>query len=150
MIVFELICTGEHRFEGWFASNEAFDAQRESGLVSCPVCGSAAIDKLPSARIRRGGRPESVVPAPLAPAAPPRAPADVGRQKVTLAAFIDHVLKHTEDVGTRFPEEARKIHYEEVPHRGIRGVASREESEALAEEGIAVLPLPIPAAEDWH
>ncbi len=149
MIVFELICAQEHRFEGWFASTEAFDAQRDSGLIECPVCASGAVERLPSARIRRGARPEEQVVA-----APPPVPAqpapDSGRQTVTLAAFIDHVLRNTEDVGPRFPEEARKIHYEEAPPRGIRGVASREESEALAEEGIAVLPLPIPPAGDWH
>jgi hypothetical protein len=143
MIVFELTCAEAHRFEGWFASAEAFESQRRSGLVSCPACGSAAIDKVPSARIRRAG------PAGPPAAVPAKSP-DTGPRKVTLAAFVDHVLRHTEDVGERFPDEARKIHYEEAPQRGIRGVASREESEALAEEGIAVLPLPIPSPEEWH
>jgi hypothetical protein len=69
---------------------------------------------------------------------------------MTLASFIDHVLQHSEDVGSRFPEEARKIHYDEAPRRGIRGIASPEEAEALAEEGIPVLPLPIPAPDEWQ
>jgi hypothetical protein len=148
MIVYELICAAEHRFEGWFVSAEAFERQRESGLLGCPVCSSPAVEKLPSARIRRG-----------APAAPEEKPASVPavdqtavaqRSTMTLAGFVDHVLRNTEDVGARFPEEARKIHNEQAPRRGIRGVASREDAEALAEEGIAVLPLPIPPREDWQ
>jgi hypothetical protein len=148
MIVYELICADEHRFEGWFASAEAFERQRDSRLVACPVCSSAAIEKLPSARIRRGAQPapEERVPAVPAPKQPPVAQ----RATMTLASFIDHVLQNTEDVGARFPEEARKIHYEEAPRRGIRGVASPEDAEALAEEGIAVLPLPIPTPDDWQ
>jgi hypothetical protein len=148
MIVYELICTGEHRFEGWFASAEAFERQRDSGLVACPVCSSAAIEKLPSARIRRGAQPAPEERVPAVPA-PKQAPV-AQRATMTLASFIDHVLQNTEDVGARFPEEARKIHYEEAPRRGIRGVASPDEAEALAEEGIAVLPLPIPAPDDWQ
>lgn len=149
MIVFELICAQEHRFEGWFASTEVFEAQRDSGLVECPVCATGSVERLPSARIRRGARPEEQVAAASSPVPAQPAP-DSGRRTVTLAAFVDHVLKNTEDVGPRFPAEARKIHYEEAPARGIRGVASREETEALADEGIAVLPLPIPPAGDWH
>jgi hypothetical protein len=72
------------------------------------------------------------------------------RATMTLASFVDHVLQNSEDVGARFPEEARKIHYEEAPRRGIRGIASREEAEALVEEGIAVLPLPIPTPDEWQ
>jgi hypothetical protein len=150
MIVYELICADEHRFEGWFASAEAFERQRESGLVTCPVCAASAVEKLPSARIRRGvqsaAAAEERVPAAGASAETPVPQ----RQAVTLASFIDHVLQNTEDVGRRFPEEARRIHYEEAPRRGIRGVANRDEAEALAEEGIAVLPLPIPTPEDWQ
>jgi hypothetical protein len=147
MIVYELICADEHRFEGWFASAEAFDRQRDSGLVACPVCASAAVDKLPSARIRRGGVPPEERPS----AAPVTKEAPVAqRSTMTLASFIDHVLQNSEDVGPKFPEEARKIHYGEAPRRGIRGIASRDEAEALAEEGIPVLPLPIPTPEDWQ
>jgi hypothetical protein len=148
MIVYELICAEEHRFEGWFASAEVFERQRHAGLVACPVCSSAAVEKLPSARIRRGAQPapeERPSSAPVAKQAPV-----AQRSTMTLASFIDHVLQNTEDVGPRFPEEARKIHYEEAPRRGIRGIASREEAETLAEEGIAVLPLPIPTRDDWQ
>jgi hypothetical protein len=147
MIVYELICADEHRFEGWFASADAFEQQRGSGLVACPVCASAVVDKLPSARIRRGGaQPEERPPAAPVPKETPVAQ----RSTMTLASFIDHVLQNSEDVGSRFPEEARKIHYGEAPRRGIRGIASRDDAEALAEEGIPVVPLPIPAPEDWQ
>ena len=147
MIVYELICAEEHRFEGWFASPEAFERQQESGLLACPVCASAAVEKLPSARIRRGAQPA----APASETVPASKEAGVaGNRTMTLASFIDQVLQNTEDVGAKFPEEARKIHYEEVPRRGIRGTASRAEAEALADEGIAVFPLPVPPSEDWH
>ncbi len=148
MIVYELICADEHRFEGWFASAEAFERQRESGLVACPVCSSAAVGKLPSARIRRGTQP---TPEERTQATPmTKEPARAQRSTMTLASFVDHVLQNSEDVGSRFPEEARKIHYEEAPRRGIRGIASREEAEELAEEGIPVLPLPIPPPDEWQ
>jgi hypothetical protein len=148
MIVYELICADEHRFEGWFASADAFERQRDSGLVACPVCSSAAVEKLPSARIRRGSQP---APEERPPAAPARKQASVAKgSTMTLASFVDHVLQNTEDVGPRFPDEARKIHYEEARRRGIRGIASRDEAEALEEEGIAVFPLPIPTPEEWQ
>ena len=147
MIVFELICAEEHRFEGWFGSAEAFEHQRDSGLLVCPVCSSAAVGKLPSARIRRGAQSASEEKPSSAPG--PQTPVPQ-RSTMTLASFIDQVLQNTEDVGARFPEEARKIHHEEAPRRGIRGTASREEAEALADEGIAVFPLPIPPSDDWH
>jgi hypothetical protein len=148
MIVYELICADEHRFEGWFGSAEAFERQRASGLVTCPVCSSAAIEKLPSARIRRGAQPAPEERPPTSPM-PKQGPV-AQRSTMTLASFVDHVLQNSEDVGSKFPEEARKIHYEEAPRRGIRGVATREEAEALVEEGIAVLPLPIPTPDEWQ
>ena len=142
MIVFELICAEEHRFEGWFGSGEEFERQRAGGLLACPICVSADVRKLPAAKIRRPGTD--------APTAGEPAPAPGAQKEVTLAAFLEHVLKSSEDVGRRFPEEARKIHYEESPRRSIRGVASREEAEALADEGIPVFSLPIPPQGDWH
>jgi hypothetical protein len=145
MIVYELICAGEHRFEGWFASGEVFERQRDSGLLACPVCASAAVERLPSARIRRGAQ----AGAPPPSAAPE--PTGVAKQKtVSLASFVDQILQNTENVGARFPDEARKIHYEEAPRRGIRGTASRDDAEALAAEGIAVFPLPVPPPEEWQ
>jgi hypothetical protein len=145
MIVFELICAGNHRFEGWFGSGEDFEAQRERGLLVCPVCASDEVRKLPTAKIKRTA---AVAESPEAGASP-RVPSD-GKAEITLAAFLDHVLRTTEDVGHRFAEEARKIHQQEAPNRGIRGVATRDEAEALADEGIPVFPLPIPPRTDWH
>jgi hypothetical protein len=142
LIVFELICAEEHRFEGWFGSGEEFERQRTGGLLACPICASATVRKLPAAKIRRPG-----IEAPASTGTPPPVH---NKQEVSLAAFVEHVLKSSEDVGRRFPEEARKIHYEEVPKRSIRGVASREEAESLVDEGIAVFPLPIPPQEDLH
>jgi hypothetical protein len=147
MIVYELICAEEHRFEGWFASAEAFEEQRDRTLLACPICSSAAVERLPSAKIRRGAQ------APTQDASDGAARKQAAAAPVatmTVASFIDHVLRSTEDVGATFPEEARKIHYEEVPRRGIRGTATREDAEALADEGIAVFPLPIPPTEEWQ
>jgi hypothetical protein len=146
MIVYELICAEEHRFEGWFASSEAFERQRESALLACPICSSAAVERLPSARIRRGSQAAAEAALPATTERDVAAPGAT----VTLASFIDHVLRNTEDVGGRFAEEARRIHYEEAPRRGIRGTASREDAEALADEGIAVFSLPIPSSEEWQ
>jgi hypothetical protein len=146
MIVYELICAEEHRFEGWFASGEAFERQRETGLLACPVCASAVVEKLPSARIRRGAGAQPSESPSVPSAVKPPAASQGGT--VTLASFIDHILRHTEDVGARFPEEARRIHYEEAPRRGIRGTASREDAEALADEGIDVFALPISPPEE--
>ena len=142
MIVFELICADRHRFEGWFASAGDFEGQKARGLLSCPVCSDCSIEKLLTAKI---GRPDAEAPrdntrAPVAPAARPR----------KLHEMIDYILLNTENVGENFPAEARRIHHKEVPQRNIRGVATGEETRELLEEGIAVMPLPIPPRKDWH
>jgi len=142
VIVFELICADRHRFEGWFASAEDFEGQKAGGLLSCPVCSDCSIEKLLTAKI---GRPDAVPPrentqAPVATAARPR----------KLHEMIDYILLNTENVGDDFPAEARRIHHKEVPQRNIRGVATGEETRELLEEGIAVMPLPIPPHKDWH
>jgi hypothetical protein len=139
MKVLNLQCPHEHAFEGWFASEDDFQGQLARGLVECPMCGATEIQKLPSApRINLGARREEpkgdVVAAPNA---------DL---QAAWLKMVHHVMANTEDVGERFAEEARKIHYGESDERGIRGQASREETEALLEEGIGVLPLPIPKA----
>ncbi len=149
MIVFELICSGQHRFEGWFASGEDFDQQRLGGLLSCPVCSTGQVAKLPTAKVGRSG--EDSTPDPKADDARGRPGAPTGAQvAAAVATLIDHVLQNTEDVGRAFPAEALRIHREEAPRRGIRGTATREETEALVEEGIAVVSLPIPRREDYH
>ena len=145
MIVFELICPKQHRFEGWFASAGDFDGQKDRGLLSCPSCGRAEIEKLPTAKIRTAG-PE-VLPA----VSEQQVPALHGGQPpANLQELIDYVLLNTENVGSKFATEARRIHQREVPHRGIRGTASRQETEELLDEGIAVMALPIPPQNDWH
>jgi hypothetical protein len=140
MIVFELICPDRHRFEGWFASSEDFDGQKAAGLLSCPVCSRAGVEKLLTAKIGKGepardGRRNvsNVKPAQ----------ADAG-SKPTLKDVVDFILANTEDVGKAFPEEARRIHYKEAPHRNIRGVATKEETRDLIDEGIEVVALPVP------
>lgn len=140
MIVFELICRDRHRFEGWFASAEDFDGQKARGLLACPACGGSHVEKLLTAKI---GRTEA---APQEQAQPP-VPVPTQRK---LREMIDTILLNTEDVGKEFPSEARRIHRKEARERNIRGVATGEETRDLIDEGIAVMPLPIPPREDWH
>ena len=142
MIVFELICADRHRFEGWFVSADDFEGQKARGLLSCPVCSDSSIEKLLTAKI---GRPDAE--APRENAQLPAAPAERPRN---LHEMIDYILLNTENVGEDFPAEARRIHHKEVPQRNIRGVASGEETRELLEEGIGVMPLPIPPHKDWH
>jgi hypothetical protein len=142
MKVLNLRCALGHGFEGWFASNEAFESQLAAGLVECPVCADTAIVKLLSApRLNLGNAkaPEETA------AAPSRLPAELSPEARWMRA-VREVLAKTEDVGDRFADEARKIHYGEAEERGIRGHATREQTEALLDEGIAVMPLPLPAA----
>ena len=140
MKVLNLRCAHDHRFEGWFASGEDFEAQSGQGLVECPLCGDKVIERLPTApRLNVMAMREQPAPTPAAP--------DAGTQLQSLwMRAVRHMMDHTEDVGERFPEEARRIHYGEVEERGIRGRASREDADALREEGIEVMALPVPAA----
>ena len=128
-------------FEGWFASEDDFVAQCGRGLVECPVCGDASITKKLSApRLNFGAaRPE-------AKPAQDVALADQPEQAMHLAwmAMARRIVANTDDVGDKFAEEARRIHYGEAKERGIRGKASAAETEALIDEGIAVMPLPLP------
>jgi hypothetical protein len=149
MIVYELACAQGHRFEGWFASSEAFAEQKERDLVRCPVCDVAAVERLPSARVSvpKGGA--VVEPAPAVPAQPAASEAISGVPPEVLAKLRE-IVRNTENVGRRFPEEARKIHYEEVPPRAIRGQASSEEANALREEGIDFASLPSVLTSESH
>lgn len=146
MIVFELQCGARHRFEGWFASAGDFDGQKAAGLVICPVCGDQGIARIPTARIQRAKETPSV-PVPVHE---PRAQPTRQITPEMVAAFVDHALANSEDVGERFPEEARRIHNGEADKRAVRGVASREATVELLEEGIPVMPLPVPAKKAWH
>ena len=142
MKVLNLQCAHHHAFEGWFGSEDDFRSQLERGLVECPFCGDTAVAKLPSApRLNLGAQqPPAAKPGQDVAAMP-----DAALQAAWLK-MVRHVMANTEDVGGRFAEEARRIHYGESEDRGIRGQATREETEALLEEGIGVLPLPIPKA----
>ena len=146
MKVLDLQCSGQHAFEGWFGSEEDFQQQLERGLIECPYCGQREIQKKLSApRLNLGAtEPKASQTQPVV--SPPID--DAAREAVQVAWFnmVREVLAKTEDVGERFAEEARRIHYGEADERGIRGQASREETQALLEEGIAVLPLPVPPA----
>ncbi len=147
MIVFDLTCTDNHRFEGWFASPEEYVRQEGAGLLACPVCGRSTVRKLPSSKVRTATviEPQAGATPAGASGATPSSP-----QQVALASFIEKIVAGTEDVGRKFPEEARKIHYDEAPRRPIRGVATRAEARELADEGIPVLSLPIPPRGETH
>jgi len=138
MKVIDLRCHNGHGFEGWFASDDDFLDQNGRRLIACPLCDDTLIVRLPSApRLNLSGAREAE-PAPLPP---PQLEAQAQWMKV-----VRHVLAHTEDVGERFADEARRIHYGEAAERGIRGQATPGEREALRDEGIEVMPLPLPAA----
>ena len=145
MKVLDLRCAHGHGFEGWFASNEAFETQLAAGLVECPVCADTAIVKLLSAPRLNLGSPKAPQEEAAAAAAAPQVPAELSPEARWMRA-VREVIAKTEDVGDRFADEARKMHYGEAEERGIRGRATREQTEALLDEGIAVLPLPMPAA----
>jgi len=142
MIIFDLTCARAHRFEGWFASAEEIARQQVGGLLRCPVCDDDAVTVVPSAKVRvtKGATERSAPPAPK-PATDRDEPMAAGLP-AELVDKLRAIVRSTENVGHRFPEEARKIHYEEVPARAIRGQASKEEAEALRDEGIEFTALP--------
>jgi hypothetical protein len=148
MKVLNLRCASGHVFEGWFASEDDFMGQNGRAQIECPLCADRVITRMPAApRLNLSGAkaPEKAstpaqAPA-LAPSATPTADADM--QTVWLSA-VRKLMAQTEDVGTRFAEEARRIHYGESPHRGIRGHATPEQREALQEEGIETVAIPVP------
>lgn len=139
MKVFNLSCAHDHQFEGWFASAEAFESQIERGLVECPVCGDQSVRRLPSAprlNLSSSARPETETAGAAA-----LKPEQIQALWLRMAR---HIRENTEDVGERFAEEARRIHFEDGPKRGIRGIATREEAAELADEGIEVFSFPMP------
>ena len=137
MIVFNLTCDKNHSFEGWFSSAGDYEKQNKKGQISCPRCGSNSIVRSISA------------PYVNTKTKPPKNNKEDGKSAALQEAIqfiekkmIDHVIKSTEDVGSDFPEEARKIYYKEKPQRSIRGNASKSDVEELQNEGIDVIPLP--------
>ena len=147
MKVLDLRCGTGHVFEGWFASEDDFGSQRERGLLDCPVCGNADVARLPSApRLNLSGAraPETVqTPASTPTPAPAGGTVAQGNAAQRFVEAVAELLRNTQDVGPRFAEEARRIHYGETDAKAIRGQATSEEREALADEGIEVFTLAV-------
>lgn len=170
-IIYDLECEYSHRFEGWFRSIDNYEEQRASGLLQCPECGTTSVRKVPS-RLNIGSKsaefgeqhsPQGSSAGQLPASDATCAPAQTGNEsaqfnKVDVAtAFvmakqaIQALIRHSEDVGSQFAEEARKIHYQEAPLRAIRGQASAEEFEELRDEGIDIIALPnLPLDEELN
>jgi hypothetical protein len=168
MKVLDLQCAQGHSFEGWFGSQDDYDSQRDRGLVACPVCNDSDIlKKLSAPRLNLGhclapdaadSSRDPVTGGAKLPAKDPNLehsfsaqspelackPDTLQQMQAAMMTMVRHVMANTEDVGAQFAEEARKIHYGEREERSIRGQATREETEALIDEGIDVLPLPVP------
>ena len=162
MIRYTLACDRQHTFESWFQNSDAYDKQARKGLIECPVCGSARVEKaIMAPRVsgtKKRGR-GAVMPAMPAPEAPsePAVHAPVPEEKAPVAMISpqekefrtklkelrEHLVKNADYVGQKFPEEARKMHYGEIEHRSIYGEASPDEAKDLHEEGIEFHPLPV-------
>jgi hypothetical protein len=161
MIRYTLVCNKRHEFESWFSNSAAYEKQAKRGLVVCPMCGSPKVEKaLMTPRLARSGpnaasrstdtSAESPAATPAETAPTPAAQAPVAMMspqerefRRKLRELRDHVVKNAENVGPRFPDEARKMHYGEAEHRSIYGVASPKDAKALHEEGIAFSALPV-------
>jgi hypothetical protein len=143
MKVLDLRCGAGHAFEGWFASEEDYGSQRERGLLDCPVCGDATVMRLPSApRLNLSGAQRSAQASAEAPAAE-RALTGRPAAALRLVEAVAEMLRNAEDVGPRFAEEARRIHYGESEAKAIRGQTTPQERAALSDEGIEVFTLPV-------
>ena len=160
MIRYALRCERDHTFESWFQDSSAYEQQVKRKLVSCPVCDSVMIEKAIMAPriVRKKGRERAepaAAPAPApAPAVPPETPAATAgatplmmaqerELRAKLKELRDHIVKNADNVGEKFPNEARKMHYGEIEHRPIYGEASPEEAKSLIDEGVEVSPLPV-------
>jgi hypothetical protein len=151
MIRYALVCDRRHEFEAWFNNSADYDKQAKRGLVTCPVCDSTKVDKavmapsIASPRKRKAA-PEMPVPLPATPA-PDNAPVAMlsPREKevrAKLKELRDHLTKNADNVGKKFPDEARKMHYGDIEHRSIYGEASTDEAKKMLDEGIEFHPLP--------
>jgi hypothetical protein len=156
MIRYALVCDKGHGFDSWFADSAAYDKQAKRSLVGCPHCGSTKVDKaimaprLAGARKRKAPLEMPPAEAPSSAIAAPEASAPVAmitpqekELRSKLKELRDHLTQNADNVGTKFPDEARKMHYGETEHRSIYGIASFDDAKELAEEGIAFHPLPI-------
>ena len=170
MKVLNLQCAHQHSFEGWFASEDDFQSQLSRDLIECPMCESTRIEKMPSApRLNFGAQRRKAAPseaisdagpasdtgAPASDSHPPpstdiafaQAPSEsVMSGQADFLKALRQLVANTEDVGRRFADEARRMHYGDTEARSIRGQASPREAVELLEEGIDVMPLPMPAA----
>ena len=163
MIKYALVCDKKHTFETWFANSAAYDKQVKRKLVTCPVCDSAKVEKalmaprLTARSNKRSGKTienrtaenaaaESMVatPAPTPESSPVAMMSPQEKEfRSKLKELRDHLVKNSDNVGNKVPEEARKMHYGETEHRSIYGEASPEEAKELIEEGVELLPLPV-------
>jgi hypothetical protein len=153
VIRYALVCDKSHAFESWFADSAAYDKQAKRGLVTCPQCGSAKVEKAimtpQLANTKKRGKRVAAEAAENMPApAPDSAPVAMLSPQETelrqkLKEIRDHLTKNSEHVGPKFSEEARKMHYGEIEHRSIYGEASPDQAKELAEEGIEFHPLPV-------
>ena len=143
MIVYDLICTHQHRFEGWFASADDFTRQAQRTLVRCPICDDSAIERRPSMNVQVG---RATVPAAERKDAPV---VQIQAEGEALKA-LRQLIAQSDNVGPGFAEEARKIHYEEAPQRSIRGQATKEEAAELRDEGIDFMSLPSALTRDLN
>ncbi len=156
MIHYNLRCEKGHAFESWFQSSAAYESQEKRKLVNCPVCGSAKVERAimaPRIVSKKGRASVEASPAPTstpatttevaAPASTPLMMAQERELRAKLKELREHIVKNADNVGERFPNEARKMHYGDIEHRPIYGEASPEEARALIDEGVEVTPLPV-------
>jgi hypothetical protein len=151
MIRYNLRCDRGHAFESWFQNSSAYESQEKRKLVSCPACGSVKVERaIMAPQIVSKKRGDSAVPSPAAaatevaaPASTPLMMAQERELRAKLKELRDHIVKNADNVGERFPNEARKMHYGDIEHRPIYGEASPEEARSLIDEGVEVSPLPV-------
>jgi hypothetical protein len=151
MIRYNLRCDRGHAFESWFQSSSAYESQEKRELVSCPACGSVKVERaIMAPQIVSKKRGDSAAPSPAAapteaaaPASTPLMMAQERELRAKLKELRDHIVKNADNVGERFPNEARKMHYGDIEHRPIYGEASPEEARSLIDEGVEVSPLPV-------
>jgi hypothetical protein len=149
MIRYALQCDRGHAFESWFQNSSAYETQVKRKLVSCPGCGSAKIEKaimapqIVSKKARVAEKAPAATTDVAAPASTSLLMSEEREIRAKLKELRDHIVKSADNVGERFPNEARKMHYGDIEHRPIYGEASSDEARALIEEGVEVTPLPI-------
>jgi hypothetical protein len=153
MIRYNLRCEKGHAFESWFQSSSAYETQEKRALVSCPGCGSTKVERAIMApqivskkKPHTEPAPASASAAPAEQAAPSSTPLMMAQERelrAKLKELRDHIVKNADNVGERFPNEARKMHYGDIEHRPIYGEASPEEARSLIDEGVEVSPLPV-------